>query len=79
MINLIYKLSSSKANFLQFLILIREKKYDIEGENLEGKYKEWQKKLHPDLVHSKSQVGLMESSFFELISFFPSLLLIIYF
>ncbi|TKY53189.1 Iron-sulfur cluster co-chaperone protein HscB [Spatholobus suberectus] len=32
-----------------------ERKYDIEGENLEGKYKEWQKKLHPDLVHSKSQ------------------------
>lgn len=27
----------------------------MEGENLEGKYKEWQKKLHPDLVHSKSQ------------------------
>lgn len=22
---------------------------------MEGKYKEWQKKLHPDLVHSKSQ------------------------
>ncbi|KAK7392721.1 hypothetical protein VNO78_21167 [Psophocarpus tetragonolobus] len=32
-----------------------ERKYDLEGENLEGKYKEWQKKLHPDLVHSKSQ------------------------
>ncbi|KAG5052401.1 hypothetical protein AAZX31_02G180400 [Glycine max] len=32
-----------------------ERKYDIEGENLEGKYKDWQKKLHPDLVHSKSQ------------------------
>ncbi|KAK7355032.1 hypothetical protein VNO80_14277 [Phaseolus coccineus] len=32
-----------------------ERKYDQEGENLEVKYKEWQKKLHPDLVHSKSQ------------------------
>ncbi|GAU28810.1 hypothetical protein TSUD_21470, partial [Trifolium subterraneum] len=32
-----------------------EKKYDIEGIDLEGKYKDWQKKLHPDLVHSKSQ------------------------
>ncbi|WVZ25652.1 hypothetical protein V8G54_004196 [Vigna mungo] len=32
-----------------------ERKYDQEGENLEFKYKEWQKKLHPDLVHSKSQ------------------------
>uniref|UniRef100_A0A7N0ZRC7 J domain-containing protein n=1 Tax=Kalanchoe fedtschenkoi TaxID=63787 RepID=A0A7N0ZRC7_KALFE len=29
--------------------------YDIEAGSLEGKYKEWQKKLHPDLVHSKSQ------------------------
>lgn len=26
---------------------------------MEGKYKEWQKKLHPDLVHSKSQVCLL--------------------
>ncbi|QCE05297.1 iron-sulfur cluster co-chaperone protein HscB, mitochondrial [Vigna unguiculata] len=32
-----------------------ERKYDQEGENFEVKYKEWQKKLHPDLVHSKSQ------------------------
>ncbi|KAK7345204.1 hypothetical protein VNO77_15780 [Canavalia gladiata] len=38
-----------------FQIFGAEKKYGIEGENLEGKYKEWQKKLHPDLVHSKSQ------------------------
>ena len=35
----------------------REKKYDIEDENLERKYKDWQKKLHPDLVHSKSEVS----------------------
>lgn len=27
-----------------------------EVDNLEGKYKDWQKKLHPDLVHSKSEV-----------------------
>lgn len=38
-----------------FQIFRLEKKYDVEGENLEGKYKEWQKKLHPDLVHSKSE------------------------
>ncbi|XP_050226444.1 iron-sulfur cluster co-chaperone protein HscB homolog [Mercurialis annua] len=39
-----------------FQILGLEKKYEIkEGENLERKYKDWQKLLHPDLVHSKSQ------------------------
>ncbi|KAK7273237.1 hypothetical protein RIF29_14286 [Crotalaria pallida] len=38
-----------------FQIFGLEKKYDIGDKNLEGKYKEWQKKLHPDLVHSKSQ------------------------
>ncbi|XP_019443103.1 PREDICTED: iron-sulfur cluster co-chaperone protein HscB, mitochondrial-like [Lupinus angustifolius] len=38
-----------------FQIFGLEKKYDIEDKNLEGKYKDWQKKLHPDLVHSKSQ------------------------
>ncbi|KAL0374742.1 UNVERIFIED_CONTAM: Iron-sulfur cluster co-chaperone protein HscB [Sesamum radiatum] len=30
--------------------------YKIEVEELEKKYKDWQKKLHPDLVHSKSQL-----------------------
>ncbi|CAK7342111.1 unnamed protein product [Dovyalis caffra] len=34
---------------------IWEKKYGIEDNNLDGKYKDWQKKLHPDLVHSKSE------------------------
>ncbi|XP_038697574.1 iron-sulfur cluster co-chaperone protein HscB homolog [Tripterygium wilfordii] len=38
-----------------FQIFGLEKKYDVEGENLESKYKNWQKKLHPDLVHSKSE------------------------
>ncbi|XP_012570368.1 iron-sulfur cluster co-chaperone protein HscB homolog [Cicer arietinum] len=38
-----------------FQIFGSERKYDVEGIDLEGKYKEWQKKLHPDLVHSKSQ------------------------
>ncbi|KAG9134666.1 hypothetical protein Leryth_000991 [Lithospermum erythrorhizon] len=38
-----------------FQILGLEKKYDIEEGSLEGKYKDWQKKLHPDLVHTKSQ------------------------
>ncbi|ERM93662.1 hypothetical protein AMTRI_Chr03g149560 [Amborella trichopoda] len=32
-----------------------KKGYDIRDHNLENKYKEWQKKLHPDLVHSKSE------------------------
>lgn len=38
-----------------FQIFGLEKKYEIKGDNLEGKYKDWQKKLHPDLVHSKSE------------------------
>ncbi|KAL3642783.1 hypothetical protein CASFOL_013598 [Castilleja foliolosa] len=31
------------------------REYKVEVEELEKKYKDWQKKLHPDLVHSKSQ------------------------
>ncbi|XP_006288415.2 iron-sulfur cluster co-chaperone protein HscB, mitochondrial [Capsella rubella] len=38
-----------------FQIFGLEKKYEIEPGSLEGKYKDWQKKLHPDLVHNKSQ------------------------
>ncbi|KAJ8630927.1 hypothetical protein MRB53_024250 [Persea americana] len=38
-----------------FQIFGLEKTYDIQTENLESKYKDWQKKLHPDLVHSKSE------------------------
>ncbi|GAB4834145.1 hypothetical protein Ancab_032409 [Ancistrocladus abbreviatus] len=38
-----------------FQIFGLEKKFDIEEGGLEGKYKGWQKKLHPDLVHSKSE------------------------
>ncbi|GAB4857176.1 hypothetical protein Ancab_015084 [Ancistrocladus abbreviatus] len=38
-----------------FQIFGLEKKFDIEEGSLEGKYKVWQKKLHPDLVHSKSE------------------------
>jgi molecular chaperone HscB len=38
-----------------FQIFGWEKSYKIPNENLEGKYKDWQKKLHPDLVHSKSE------------------------
>ncbi|KAG0466672.1 hypothetical protein HPP92_017637 [Vanilla planifolia] len=37
-----------------FKIFGLEPGYNLNDENLEGKYKEWQKKLHPDLVHSKS-------------------------
>ncbi|KAL0904030.1 hypothetical protein M5K25_026101 [Dendrobium thyrsiflorum] len=35
--------------------LVEEQGFDLKDDNLEGKYKEWQKKLHPDLVHSKSE------------------------
>lgn len=42
-------------SFDYFQIFGLEKKFDIGEENLEGKYKDWQKKLHPDLVHSKSK------------------------
>ncbi|KAK9921506.1 hypothetical protein M0R45_030015 [Rubus argutus] len=38
-----------------FQIFGLERKYDSVEEHLEGKYKDWQKKLHPDLVHSKSE------------------------
>lgn len=38
-----------------FQIFGLEKRYDIEESNLEGMYKDWQKKLHPDLVHSKTE------------------------
>ncbi|CAK9322959.1 unnamed protein product [Citrullus colocynthis] len=37
-----------------FQIFGLEKEYEIGDVNLESKYKDWQKKLHPDLVHSKS-------------------------
>lgn len=36
--------------------MYREREYEIRNEGLEGKYKDWQKKLHPDLVHTKSEV-----------------------
>lgn len=38
-----------------FQIFGLERKYDSVVDNLEGQYKEWQKKLHPDLVHTKSK------------------------
>ncbi|XP_042475388.1 iron-sulfur cluster co-chaperone protein HscB homolog, partial [Macadamia integrifolia] len=38
-----------------FQIFGLDKKYEIEDCSLEKKYKDWQKKLHPDLVHSKSE------------------------
>ncbi|EEF38298.1 iron-sulfur cluster co-chaperone protein HscB homolog [Ricinus communis] len=38
-----------------FEIFGLEKTYEIKDENLDRKYKDWQKQLHPDLVHSKSQ------------------------
>lgn len=45
-------------NYNNLLCLYREKKYEIDPGSLEGKYKDWQKKLHPDLVHNKSKVSL---------------------
>ncbi|KAF3442774.1 hypothetical protein FNV43_RR16691 [Rhamnella rubrinervis] len=38
-----------------FQIYGLEKTYDIKDDNLERKYKDWQKQLHPDMVHSKSE------------------------
>ncbi|XP_051194462.1 iron-sulfur cluster co-chaperone protein HscB homolog [Lolium perenne] len=38
-----------------FRIFGLDRGYDIKDNSLEGKYKDWQKKLHPDLVHSKSE------------------------
>ncbi|KAJ4788491.1 hypothetical protein LUZ62_039737 [Rhynchospora pubera] len=38
-----------------FQIFGMKKMYEIEEGDLEGIYKDWQKKLHPDLVHSKSE------------------------
>ncbi|CAH9066449.1 unnamed protein product [Cuscuta epithymum] len=38
-----------------FQIFGLEKRYEIKGQNLELKYKDWQRKLHPDLVHTKSK------------------------
>ncbi|KAI3870308.1 hypothetical protein MKX03_029697 [Papaver bracteatum] len=38
-----------------FQIFGLEKAFEIEDTNLEKTYKDWQKKLHPDLVHMKSE------------------------
>ncbi|KAL6851964.1 hypothetical protein ACP4OV_020149 [Aristida adscensionis] len=38
-----------------FRIFGLKREYDIKDTSLEGKYKDWQKKLHPDLVHTKSE------------------------
>ncbi|XP_071700939.1 iron-sulfur cluster co-chaperone protein HscB homolog [Rutidosis leptorrhynchoides] len=38
-----------------FKIFGLERKFDIDDGSLEGTYKSWQKKLHPDLVHTKSK------------------------
>lgn len=55
-----------------YYVFIREKKYEIEEADLEGKYKDWQKKVHPDLVHSKSKVdSCMLCGWFLLFLSFP--------
>ncbi|CAM0882916.1 unnamed protein product [Alopecurus aequalis] len=38
-----------------FRIFGLDRGYSIKDISLEGMYKDWQKKLHPDLVHSKSE------------------------
>nr|XP_043609721.1 iron-sulfur cluster co-chaperone protein HscB homolog [Erigeron canadensis] len=38
-----------------FTIFGLERKFNIDDRTLEGTYKNWQKKLHPDLVHTKSK------------------------
>jgi hypothetical protein len=42
--------------------LLREKMYELKEEDLEGICKNWQNKLHPDLVHSKSENVSVEIS-----------------
>lgn len=42
--------------WLYSIVFHRKRAYEVKGDNLEGKYKDWQKKLHPDLVHTKSEV-----------------------
>ncbi|KAK6147355.1 hypothetical protein DH2020_018267 [Rehmannia glutinosa] len=44
---------NESTDYFQIFGLGRE--YKVKVEELEKKYKDWQKKLHPDLVHSKSQ------------------------
>ncbi|KAF9595944.1 hypothetical protein IFM89_006225, partial [Coptis chinensis] len=41
-----------------FQIFHLEKIYGIDDTHLESKYRNWQKKLHPDLVHTKSELQL---------------------
>ncbi|CAL1370722.1 unnamed protein product [Linum trigynum] len=40
---------------MDYLRLLEKEKYEIGDAHLHDKYKEWQKKLHPDLAHSKSE------------------------
>lgn len=49
-------IDDDSLRFMSKKIFYREKRYAIKVEDLEGTYKDWQKKLHPDLVHTKSQV-----------------------
>lgn len=51
----LYNLTYGADVFL--VCFFRKREYNIKDNNLEGRYKEWQKKLHPDLVHSKSEVS----------------------
>ncbi|KAK9154581.1 hypothetical protein Sjap_002061 [Stephania japonica] len=41
-----------------FQIFGLERAFAIDDSGLESKYKDWQKKLHPDLVHTKSRSSL---------------------
>ncbi|GKC13545.1 iron-sulfur cluster co-chaperone protein HscB [Tanacetum coccineum] len=42
-------------DLLIIISYVRERRFDIDDGSLEGTYKNWQKKLHPDLVHTKSK------------------------
>eukprot|EP01018_Ginkgo_biloba_P002373 Gb_15911 [translate_table: standard] len=47
----------SSVNYFQIFNL--EQGYDADAKDLERKYKDWQKKLHPDLFQNKSEVEVL--------------------
>lgn len=77
------KFSVLKIHVLLFILILfwlmynRGKKYEIGNEKLEGKYKDWQKRIHPDLVHSKSEVWFNLFKFLESRWFIVSFVMIL--
>lgn len=51
-----YGLRKFLDNMGVLIEIYREKSFDVESDRLDARYKDWQKKLHPDLVHTKSEV-----------------------